>query len=136
MKLREIMTREVEIIHPNDSLQSAAQKMRDRDIGFLLVYEGDELIGVLTDRDMAVRAIADGLNSKGIVGRDILTSPVIYCYDDQSATEAAELMHQNKIRRVVVLDRGSDQVVGIVSLGDLSGIVDDKISGKVLQSVS
>jgi CBS domain-containing protein len=136
MKLKEIMTREVEVIHPNDSLQTAAQKMRDRDVGFLLVYEGNELIGVLTDRDLVVRAIADGLNAKGILGRDIMTSPLIQCFDDQTVEEAAELMHQNRVRRLVILDHGNNQVVGVVSMGDLAGILDDKTSGKVLQGVS
>jgi CBS domain-containing protein len=136
MKLKEIMTREVEVIHPNDSLQTAAQKMRDRDVGFLLVYEGNELIGVLTDRDLVVRAIADGLNAKGILGRDIMTSPLIQCFDDQTAEEAAELMHQNRVRRLVILDHGNNQVVGVVSMGDLAGTLDDKTSGKVLQGVS
>jgi len=136
VKVKEVMTRNVELVQPNDSLMLAAQKMRDRDIGFLPVYEGDELIGVVTDRDIAVRAIAGGMNPDAILGREIVTSPVVYCFEDQSVEDAARLMSQNQIRRLVILDRNNNQPVGVVSLGDLSGILNEKTSGKVLQSVS
>ena len=135
MKLREIMTSTVEVIHPDDTLQTAAEKMRDRDIGFLPVCDGDRLIGVLTDRDLITRALADGMDSKTMLGRDLATSPAIYCFDDQSVDEAAKLMHDNQIRRLVVLSRNK-QMVGVVSLGDLAMNIDDKKSGDVLQSVS
>ena len=136
MKVKEAMTREVEFIHPNDSLQTAAQKMRDRDIGFLPVHEGDELVGVVTDRDIVIRGIEGGMNPDAIVGREMVTSPVIYCFDDQDVEDAARLMRQNQIRRLLVLDRKDNQAVGVVSLGDLAGTVNAKTSGKVLQSIS
>lgn len=136
MKVKEVMTRDVEIIQPNDSLQMAAQKMRDRDIGFLPVYEGDELIGVVTDRDLAIRAVAGGMDSKAILGREIVTSPVVYCFDNQDVEEAARLMRQNQIRRLLVLDRSDNRPVGVISLGDLAGSVKETTSEKVLQSVS
>jgi CBS domain-containing protein len=136
MKVKEVMTRNVEVIRPNDSLQMAAQKMRDRDIGFLPVYEGDELIGVVTDRDIAIRAIADGTNPNAIVGREIVTSPVVYCFDDQDVEEAARLMRENQIRRLIVLDRKNDQPAGVISLGDLAGTVKEKTAGKTLESIS
>ena len=136
MKLHEIMTTDVEIIRPDDTLQTAAQKMRDRDIGFLPVCDGERLIGVLSDRDVIVRALADGMDSNSIVGRDLITSPAIYCFDDQGLDEAAKLMHDNQIRRLVVLDRDDKHMVGVISLGDLAINVDDKLSGEVLQSVS
>ena len=135
MKLKEIMTSEVEVIHPNDTLQTAARKMHDRDIGFLPVCDGDRLIGVLTDRDLITRALAEGTESKAILGRDLVTSPAIYCFDDQSVDEAAKLMHDNQIRRLVILSRDK-RMVGVVSLGDLAMNIDDKKSGDVLQSVS
>lgn len=136
MKLREIMTREVEFVEPNDTLQTAAQKMRDRDIGFLPVYEGDELIGILTDRDLVVRAVAAGMNANTIVGRELVTSPVIYCFEDQDVEEAARLMDQNRIRRLVILRREDNRPAGVVSLGDLAEATNEKTSSKVLQSVS
>jgi len=115
MKLREIMSDNVEVIHPGDTLQTAAEKMRDRDIGFLPVCDGERLIGVLTDRDLITRALADGLESKAMLARDLVTSPAIYCFDDQSVDEAAKLMHDNQIRRLVVLSRDK-QMVGVISL--------------------
>jgi CBS domain-containing protein len=136
MKLKDIMTRDVEVIHPDDTLQTAARKMRDRDIGFLPVYDGNELIGVLSDRDLIIRAIAEGMDPKVILGRDLVTSPAIYCFEDQSIGEVARLMHDNQIRRLVVLERGNKKLVGVVSLGDLAINVDDKMSSEVLQSVS
>ena len=136
MKVKEVMTREVEFIHPNDSLQTAAQKMRDRDVGFLPVYEGDELVGVVTDRDIVIRGIVGGMNPDAIVGREMVTSPVIHCFDDQDVEDAARSMRQNQIRRLIVLDRNNNQLAGVVSLGDLAGTVNDKTSGKVLQGIS
>jgi CBS domain-containing protein len=136
MKVKEVMTRKVEVVQPNDSLQSAAQKMRDRDIGFLPVYEGDELIGVVTDRDIAIRAIANGTNPNAIVGREMVTSPVVYCFDDQDVEEAARVMRENQIRRLIVLDRKNNQPVGVISLGDLAGTVKEKTAGKTLEGIS
>jgi CBS domain-containing protein len=135
MKLKEIMTSEVEVIHPNDTLQTAARKMHDRDIGFLPVCDGDRLIGVLTDRDLITRALAEGTESKAMLGRYLVTSPAIYCFDDQNVDEAAKLMHDNQIRRLVILNRDK-RMVGVISLGDLAMNIDDKKSGDVLQSVS
>ena len=136
MKVSEAMTRNVEFIQPNDSMQTAAQKMRDRDIGFLPVLEGDELVGVVTDRDIAVRAIASGIHPTSILGRELATSPVVYCFEDQDVEEAAHLMRQHQIRRLVILHRNNNQLAGVLSLGDLAGIVKEKTSGKVLESVS
>ena len=136
MKVSEIMTREVEILQPDDTLHLAAQKMRDRDIGFLPVCDGKSLMGVLSDRDIAIRALADAMDINVMLGRDLMTTPAIYCFDDQDVTEAAKIMGENQIRRLVVLSRDDERLVGVVSLGDLAknGITD--ISGKVLQRIS
>jgi len=136
MRLREIMTRDVEVIHPDDSLQIAAQKMRDRDIGFLPVCDGDRLVGVLSDRDITVRALAQGMQTDSMLGRDLMTSPVIYCFDDQDIDYAAKVMEENQIRRLVVLGRADKRLLGVVSLGDLATHDTTKRSGKVLQKVS
>ena len=136
MKLKEIMTQDVEVIHPGDSLQTAAKKMRDHDIGFLPVYDGSELIGVLTDRDITIRALAKGADSKTLLDPDLITRPAIFCFEDQSVDDATELMQDKQIRRLVILKNGSRQLAGVVSLGDLAVNVDDKISGGVLEGVS
>lgn len=136
MKLKEIMTRDIEVLHPEDTIQAAAQKMRDRNVGFLPVIEAGELAGVITDRDLVIRIVADGINSKARIGREFLTSPVIYCFDDQEVDDAARLMQMHQIRRVVVLDQDNGNVVGIVSLGDLASNTRPDASGELLQEIT
>ena len=135
MKLKEIMTSDVEVVRVNDSLQTAARKMRDSDIGFLPVFDGDQLVGVLSDRDIIVRAIAEGIDPLAMLGRDLVTSPAICCFDDQEVEEAARLMRDNQIRRLVILNRRNGQLTGVISLSDLTLNVDSKLTDKVLQSV-
>ena len=136
MKLSEIMTRDVVIMQPDDSLQSAAKKMRDLNIGFLPVCDGDELLGVISDRDITIRALADGMDVNIMLGRDLMTTPPIYCYDDQDVGEAAQIMEENQIRRLVVLSRENKRLVGVVSLGDLARNGSTDRSGQVLRKVS
>jgi CBS domain-containing protein len=136
MKLSEIMTRDVVIMQPDDSLQSAAKKMRDLNIGFLPVCDGENLIGVLSDRDITIRALADGMDVNIMLGRDLMTSPAIYCFEDQDVSEAAKIMEENQIRRLVILDRENKRLVGVISLGDLARNETAKRSGQVLQKVS
>ena len=136
MKLSEIMTRDVVVMQPDDSLQSAAKKMRDRNIGFLPVCDGEELIGVISDRDITIRALADGMDVNIMLGRDLMTVPAIYCFDDQEVNEAAKIMEENQIRRLVVLSRDAKRLVGVISLGDLARNEPTDRSGQVLQKVS
>lgn len=138
MKLREIMTKDVEVLHPDDTVQTAAQKMRDRNIGFLPVLEDGEFIGAITDRDLVVRALADSVKSNTMIGRDLITAPGIYCFDDQDVDTAAQLMREHQIRRLVVLDRKDGSVVGVLSLGDLAANANTALdlSGTILQEVS
>ena len=136
MKLKDIMTREVEVVRPNDSLKDAAQKMRIRDVGFLPVCDGDQVLGVVTDRDIIIRSTAEGTNPNTSLGRDFITAPVVYCFDDQDVDEAAKLMEEHQIRRVIVLDHDDKHLVGVVSLGDIARSGTQKSSAEVLQSVS
>jgi CBS domain-containing protein len=136
MKLSEIMTREVVILQPDDSLQSAAKKMRDLNIGFLPVCDGETLIGVISDRDITIRALADGMDVNIMLGRDLMTTPAIYCFEDQDVSEAAKIMEENQIRRLVVLSREDKRLVGVISLGDLARHATADRSGQVLQKIS
>ena len=136
MKVSEIMTRDVVVIQPDDSLQSAAKKMRDLNIGFLPVCDGDNLLGVISDRDLTIRALADGMDVTVMLGRDLMTTPPIYCFEDQEVSEVAKIMEENQIRRLVVLSRENKRLVGIVSLGDLARIESTDRSGHVLKKVS
>ena len=136
MKLKEVMSTDVEVLHPTDTPKTAAQKMRDRDIGFLPVVEAGQLLGVLTDRDLVVRLIADGVQIDSMLGRDVVTSPGIHVYEDQTVDEAAQIMRDHQIRRLVVLSRGDGNVIGVVSLGDLATNTPSEEAGDVLKSVS
>jgi CBS domain-containing protein len=120
MKLREIMIRDVEIIQPDDSLQLAAKKMKDRNIDFLPVCDGSELLGVLSDRDLTIRALAEGIDVNVMLSRDLMTTPAIYCYEDQDVSEAAQVMQDKEVNQLVILSRDDDRVVGVISLKDLN----------------
>jgi CBS domain-containing protein len=136
MHVREIMTRGVECVAPDNTLQEAAAKMKARDIGPLPVCEGDRLVGMITDRDITVRATAEGEDPLTILVRDIMTPEAVYCFEDQDVTEAARLMKDKQIRRVLVLSR-DQRLVGIVSLGDLAvDTGDEELSGQTLEAVS
>jgi CBS domain-containing protein len=136
MKVKDIMTKEVEIVHPDDSLKEAAQKMRVRDVGFLPVCDGDRLVGVLTDRDITLKSTAEGTDPNTSIGRDLITSPVVYCFDDQDVKEAAKLMEEHQIRRLAVLSREDKRLVGVLSLGDIATNGTKKVSAEILESVS
>jgi len=136
MILKDIMTREVEVVHPNATLQEAADKMDALNVGPLPVCDGDRLLGMVTDRDITVRATAAGLDPKAARVRDAMTEDVIYAFEDQDVREAARLMEDKQIRRLVVLNRDK-RLVGIVSLGDIATATgDERQTGEILERVS
>jgi len=137
MRVKDVMTSGVECTRPDASLQEAARKMRDLDVGPLPVCgDSDRLVGMITDRDIAVRAVADGRDPKAARVRDVMTPDVAYCFEDQDVTEAARLMEDNQVRRLVVLNRDK-RLVGIVSMGDLAVKTGDRrLSGEALEQVS
>jgi len=114
MKVKDVMSRNVECITPESNIMDAAVKMRELNVGMLPVCgAGEKLVGMVTDRDITIRAVADGQNPSTARVKDIMTPDVIYCYDDVDAKEAAELMKEKQIRRLVVLDR-SGRLVGVL----------------------
>jgi CBS domain-containing protein len=136
MPLKDIMTRHVEVVHPEAMLWEAAQKMAKLDVGPLPVCDGEELVGMLTDRDITVRATADGRDPKTTRVFEVMTPEVLYVFEDQDTREATRLMTEHQIRRLVVLNRDK-QLVGIVSLGDLAVHTDDaRQIGQTLERVS
>ena len=137
MQVKEVMTRGVECTRPDASLQEAARKMRDLDVGPLPVCgDNDRLVGMLTDRDITIRAVAEGQDPKTARVQDVMTPDITYCFEDQDLTEASRLMEQNQIRRLVVLNRDK-RLVGIVSLGDLAVKTgNERLSGEALEQVS
>ena len=125
MLLKDIMTCESVVVGPEISIRKAAEKMEDYDVGVLPVCDGGRLVGVLTDRDIVVRAIVAGRDPGSTPVREIMTARVVTCYEDQDSDEAVRIMEQEQIRRLVVLDR-QDRLVGIVSLGDLEACTGDQ----------
>jgi CBS domain-containing protein len=118
MKVKNAMTRDVRLVRPDQSIRDAAHLMAELDIGCLPVEEGDRLVGMITDRDIAVRAVAEGLNPQTPI-RQVMSSEVMYCYDDQSVEEVTRNMADLRVRRLPVVDRNK-RLVGILSLGDLA----------------
>lgn len=136
MRLRDIMTRDVEVVSPGDSLEHAARRMEELDVGPLPVREGDRVVGMITDRDITVRATAAGCDPKSTLVADAMSQDIIACFEDQDVRDAVEVMERNQVRRLLVLDR-SDRLVGIVSLGDLATEAGDQGQpGEVLKKVS
>ena len=136
MKIKEIITPDPQCISPNASLTEAAKKMRILDIGMLPVCENDRLVGTVTDRDITVRAVAEGLDPKTVKVRQMMTQEVVYCFENRSIEEAAHLMEEKKIRRLPVLD-AQKHLVGIVSMGDLAARAHEiKLAGEVLEHVA
>ena len=134
MLISEVMTRDVKLASPTDSLQRAAQRMEADDFGSLPVGENDRLVGMLSDRDIAVRAVARGLSPTECTVSDVMSSDVKYVFDDQTVEEGARLMGDLKVRRLPVLNRDK-RLVGIVSLGDLAQ-TKAKPAGDALKSIS
>lgn len=137
MRVSEVMTRSVTCIRPEASLQEAAAKMKSLDIGPLPVCDdNNQLVGMLTDRDITVRATAEGEDPTVIRVRDVMTPEVVYCFEDDLVSEAARVMQEKQVRRLVVLDRDR-RLVGIVSLGDLAVETgDEELAGQTLGEVS
>ena len=136
MKVNEIITHDPQVIRPETALIEAAQKMKSLDIGMLPVCDGDRLVGVITDRDITVRGVAQGSDPKTARVQEVMTPEVIYCFDDEDVKEAAKKMEEKQVRRLPVLNR-EKRLVGIVSLGDLAVRTGkEKLAGEVLERVS
>jgi CBS domain-containing protein len=119
VKVSDVMTRGVCALSPSDNLQTAAQAMDDLNIGAIPICEDDRVIGMVTDRDITVRGVAQGLAPDTTPLSEVMSQEVEICYDDDSLEDATQKMQDIQIRRLAVLD-GNDQLVGIISLGDVA----------------
>jgi CBS domain-containing protein len=136
MKVCEVMTRGAACTHPEATLQEAAERMKSLDVGALPVCHNDKLVGMLTDRNIAIRSVAEGQDPWTDKVRDIMTPEVFYCFEDQDVSDVAELMQAKQVRRLPVLNRDK-RLVGIVSLGDLAVRTgNEQLAGKTLEEVS
>ncbi len=134
MKIRDVMTRDVQIVRPGDTLQEVAQRMAGGDFGFAPVADGDQLIGTITDRDIVVRAVAAGASPTATVA-EYLSRDAHTVLDSDDLKSVLDLMGGRQIRRAPVIDKHG-RVVGVVSLGDLSTRVKEKYAGETLEEIS
>lgn len=135
MRVAEAMTRDVRLAKPDQSLVEAAKIMADEDCGVLPVEENDRLVGMITDRDIVVRGLAQGCDINAKV-RDVMSDEVKYCYEDDDVDDVAQNMGDLQVRRLPVVSRGDKRLVGIVSLGDIATTEQQDKAGEALSSIS
>jgi CBS domain-containing protein len=134
MQVRDAMTKDVELASPTQTIRQAALLMAKHDTGVLPVADKDSLVGMITDRDIAVRAIASGKGPKTLV-REVMSQEVLYCFEDQELDEVAENMGDVKVRRLPVMSR-EKRLVGILSLGDMARANGPEPAGDALCAIS
>jgi CBS domain-containing protein len=135
MKVSDCMTRDVRVVAPTQSLRDAAQLMAELDVGILPVGENDRLVGMVTDRDIAVRGVARGCGPDSVVS-EVMTDAVKYCFEDESIEEVSRNMGDIQVRRLPVVDR-QKRLVGIISLSDIAngeGAIEE--AGEALRDIS
>ncbi|CAN5419516.1 CBS domain-containing protein [soil metagenome] len=134
MKIRDVMSKDVQVARPTDTVQAVAARMASGDFGFIPVADGDRLVGTITDRDIAVRTVGAGLGPTTTVDQ-AMTATVTTVLDSDPLQTALDAMSRGKIRRLPVVDK-HERLVGVVSLGDLSTRVKEKYAGEALETIS
>ena len=134
MKVDAAMTREVRLVKPDQTIREAAQLMGEIDAGSIPVTENDRLVGMITDRDIAVRAVAQGKSPDTRI-RDVMSTGILYCFDNQELDEVARNMGKNQVRRLPLINKDK-RLVGILALGDLASNEDAKAVGRTVSQVS
>lgn len=134
-KVRDAMHMGVVWMSPDTPVAELARKMRDDDIGSIPIGENDRLIGMVTDRDIVCRAVADGGSLASLKARDVMTPDIIYCRDSDDLDDATELMEEKQVRRLPVIDKNK-RMVGILSVGDVAQEASHKEAGELIAAVS
>jgi CBS domain-containing protein len=134
MRVSEAMTREVRVATPGQTIRDVARMMAEIDAGAMPVGENDRLVGMITDRDIAIRAVAEGKGPDTPV-RDVMSAEVKYCYEDEDLEHVAENMGDLQVRRLPVVNR-EKRLVGIVALGDIARREDEQTTGETTQQIS
>jgi len=134
MKVSKCMTRDVQLVTATQTIRDAARMMSDLDAGALPVQQDDRLVGMITDRDIAVRAVAQGKSPDTPVS-EVMSSEVLYCFDDQEIEDVARNMGEMKVRRLPVMNRDK-RLVGIISIGDLSLKEEKTLTGSAVANIS
>jgi len=131
----DVMSREVKLVGPDDNVRQVAQLMREADTGILPVAEGDRLIGMLTDRDVAVRLVAEGRDPGQTKVRDVMTADIRYVFEDEDLEHVAENMAEQRVRRLPVMNR-QKRLVGVISLGDMAKGRQSPLAGRALSGIT
>jgi len=135
MQVKEAMHTGVEWVEPGTPISTVAQKMRDLDIGAVPVCEKDHLVGMITDRDIICRAVADEADLSKLTAGDVMTKEVVYCRDTEDLQDAIHIMEDKQIRRMPAINEDK-RMVGMLSLGDVSHAASQQITGEVVKAVS
>ncbi|MDX2027947.1 MAG: CBS domain-containing protein [Alphaproteobacteria bacterium] len=133
-KIKDIMSKDVEVVSPDTLLDEVAKKMQRRDCGCVLVAKDDRIIGMITDRDLTLRCIAESHNPAETTAAHVMTPDILYCHDTDEADDVAKNMGENKVRRLAVLD-ADKRLVGIVTLGDLASHSNHTLCGEMLGKI-
>ena len=135
MKVKDAMHEGVTWVGPETPISELARSMRDEGIGSIPVGENDKLIGMVTDRDIAIKALADGKDPAMMTARDVMSGPILYCRTEEDIDDAARLMEMHQVRRLPVIDENK-RMVGMLSLGDIASATGAELTGEVTQSVA
>lgn len=135
MKIRDAMTANVITVEEETPLIEAARATKDNDIGALPVFKGEECTGIITDRDIVIRAIAEGRDPYTTTVHDAMTSDCVFAFEDQDLEEAVRIMDEKQIRRLLITD-SDEQLVGILTLQNIADAGDDQLSSDVLEAVT
>lgn len=135
MKVKDAMHSGASWIEPSTTLREIAARMDDEDIGALPVGEDDKLIGMVTDRDLALRGIGSGLDASRMTARDVMSHPIVFCTANEELDDAVRIMERSQIRRLPVIDEGR-RLVGMLSLGDVAASAPASLAAETLQAVS
>ena len=135
MKVKEMMHRGVEWVSPETTVSAIAKKMQQFDIGAIPVGENDRLIGMVTDRDITLRAVANGKDPSRLTARDVMSKGVFWCRDSEDVTQAARTIESKHVRRLPVIDENK-RMVGMLSLGDISHAASQRMAAELTKAVS
>ncbi len=135
MKVKDVMHKGAEWVTPETAVSDIAQRMRDLDIGAIPVGENDRLIGMVTDRDIACRGVANGQDSASLTARDVMSKGIFYCNDSEDLEDALRIMEQKQVRRLPVIN-DKKRMVGMLSIGDVGDAASHELTGEVVAAVS
>jgi CBS domain-containing protein len=135
MKAKNAMHKGVEWVSPDTPVVTIARKMQEQDVGAMPVGENDRLVGMVTDRDITVRAVANGKDVSGLTARDVMTKGIVWCRDSHDVNQAADIMQTKQVRRLPVIDKNK-RMIGMLSLGDVTHAASQRTAAAVARGVS